>query len=622
MPEQDQRSAVSSRSKSNLFSLSTFLSIALWFGVAAGFIEGAGLLLFQRINWARWGPVPHVSGWIFVVSGVVDSAFFLILALLIWLISRFLGRHHATDILVFLLTFLSALDWLILTERLDRRACFVLALGVAVAVRRWFQTRQTKMVAYWRRSWRWAITALLLIFAGSLAVKPLRERRILAELPPGTPAPNVLLIVIDTLRADHLSSYGYSSSTSPNIDHIAKDGVLFENAISPSSWSLPSHASLITGRYVSEHGVGNVRPDLIGEGSPANFRGFLSLPGAMNQYGYRSAAISANLVYFTSNLGFGQKFSRFDDYFFALNEAFLRTTLGREFSRVFFFRTDKSKMKRLYRSLGLESRFSKASLQKPAGTVNSQTLTWLDQTSRRPFFLFLNYIDVHEHSGPGSAEYDQKIKMVDTAIGDLMHQLDLRGLASNTLLIITSDHGESLGQHGLTYHGASLYRELVHVPLIFWWPGKIPAGTRIAVPVTNSALPATIISLIGKGSMPTFRGPALDQLWRNTGSDSAWMPPISEVPQTDVLEIEDRAPTVRVPTSLTGDMKSIITPQWHLIVHAKSGPQLYDWQADVREEHDLSRSAEGAAIVLRLEEELREGVSGSAGAGPGGSPMR
>ena len=620
MPEHVPKST--DRATADSSSLLSLASIALWFGAAAGLIEGAGLLVFQRINWLRWGPVPHISGGISGISAIVDATFFVILALLVWLFTRAVGRRHAADALLCLLTFLSALDWLILTERLDRRACFILAFGIAVAFRRWFRKRQGKMAAYWRRSWPWAIAAVVLILAGTVTVERLKERRTLAQLPPNAATPNVLLVVIDTLRADHLSSYGYSSPTSPNIDRIAKEGVLFENAISPSSWSLPSHASLITGRYVSEHAVGNVRPDLIGEGSPAIFRGFPPLPGAMEQYGYRTAAVSANLVYFTSNIGFGQRFSRFDDYFFALGEMFLRTTLGREFSKVFFFRTDNSKMKRLYRALGLEGWLNKASLQKPAETVNRQVLAWLDHTPPRPFFLFLNYIDVHEHSGPGSAEYDQKIKTVDAAIGDLMHQLERRGLAFNTLLIITSDHGESLGQHGLTYHGASLYRELVRVPLIFWWPGHTPDGTRIAVPVTNSALPTTIVSLIGKDAVRSFRGPSLDQLWRDPAAASKWPPPISEVPKTDVLEVEDRAPTVRVPTSLTGDMRSIVTPQWHLIVHAKSGPQLYDWRTDLREEHDLAHSTEGSTVVQQLEEELKEGTSPTAGSDPGGSAAR
>ena len=105
------------------------------------------------------------------------------------------------------------------------------------------------------------LAAWLLAFAGIQGGQRLRERNAVAELPPAEPgAPNVLVIVLDTLRADHLAAYGYARPTSPNFDRVAQQGVLFENAISTTSWSLPSHVSLLTGRYQFEHGIGNVQP--------------------------------------------------------------------------------------------------------------------------------------------------------------------------------------------------------------------------------------------------------------------------------------------------------------------------------------------------------------------------
>src|SRR5580704_7462888 len=115
---------------------------------------------------------------------------------------------------------------------------------------------------FWRRSTPWMVAAWVLVFAGIEGGKWLQERNAVSRLPPAKPvAPNVLVIVVDTLRADHLSSYGYARPTSPNLDRLVRQGILFENAISTTSWSLPSHVSLLTGRYQFEHGIGSVQPE-------------------------------------------------------------------------------------------------------------------------------------------------------------------------------------------------------------------------------------------------------------------------------------------------------------------------------------------------------------------------
>jgi len=147
-------------------------------------------------------------------------------------------------VLCFLLSFLAVYDWLTLTNRLYHRASVLLALGVAVAFTRWVGSHQPQAVRFWEKSTPWLVAFFLLVFAGIQSGIWLHEQRAVANLPPTAPgSPNVLVIVIDTLRADHLFSYGYGRVTSPQLDQLAKNGVLFQNAVAPCSWTLPSHAS-------------------------------------------------------------------------------------------------------------------------------------------------------------------------------------------------------------------------------------------------------------------------------------------------------------------------------------------------------------------------------------------
>ena len=117
-------------------------------------------------------------------------------------------------------------------------------------------------------------------------------------------------------------------------------------------------------------------------------------------------------------------------------------------------------------------------------------------------------------------EYDASVKYADDDLGRLMQALDQRGLSPNTLVIITSDHGESLGQHGLTYHGQALYRELIHVPLVIFYPGHVPAGVKVPRPVTNAAIPATIMDILGARTQQNiFPSSSLSALWQTGGGD-------------------------------------------------------------------------------------------------------
>ncbi len=605
-------------------SIETLVLVATWFGIFAGLTEGGGLLLFQRINWTQWGRLVHVSKEVLWISPLVDLSFFLIVSLSVWLISRLSQRIPSIQVLVFLLTFLTIYDWLALTNRLYHRACLIMALGVAVAFTRWIAKREASSVTFWKKSTPWLAAVFLLTWWAIQGGKWAHEKIAVARLPAAPQsAPNVLVIVLDTLRADHLSSYGYSRPTSPEIDRIASQGVLFENAIAPCSWSLPSHASLLTGRAPSEHGMQNVQAMPWPGWGEKSLSGYPALGEVLRHRGYRTGAFSANRIYFTRNVGLGRGFIHFEDYFDSVGDSFVRTLYGREFARLYLDRSENSKVTRALRYLGLESWLDKDSegsgdfggaygVRKRASAVNQELMQWIDRDRQHPFFAFLNYLDVHySYGGPpgypkpdwdrGTTvdEYDAGLKYVDDYIGRLLRELERRE-ARNTIVVITSDHGESLGAHGLSYHGAALYRELIQVPLIISYPQQIPKGLRVAVPVSITGIPGTVMDLLADREPGVFPGPSLSALWKSQNQQTNWPYPISELAQTDIIVPADRVVEGKIPIATNGWMKSLVAPRWHLITHEKFGHQLYDWTNDPKESNNLIDSPEGRATALRL----------------------
>ena len=609
---------------------------AVWFALAAGFVEGATLLIFQRVNWAEWARVLHVSKEILWISPVVDLCFFLLIAFGVVVLSRIFQRLPAFRLLVFLLVFLTTYDWFLVTGRLYRRACLLLALGIAVALARWLKSHEPEAIRFWRRSTLLLCTMFILVVVAVEAGRWTYEKYETGHSAAAAPgAPNVLVIVVDTLRADHVGSYGYARNTSPEIDKLASSGVLFENAFAPSSWSLPSHASLVTGRPVHEHGLGNVEPmPWVGWGN-GSLNGVPTLGEALVQHGYRTGAFSANRIYFTSNVGLGRGFLHFEDYFDSIGDCFVRSQFGREFARFYMNRSEKSKFTRAFRKLGLGRWLDKDSegsgeyggafgIRKRADEVNREALDWIRRDPEHPFFAFLNYLDVHySYGGPPDdpkpnwdrgttiEEYDAGLKYVDDNIGRLLRQLEGMGVLRNTVLIITSDHGESLGDHGLSFHGAALYWELLHVPLVISCPGRLPVGVRIEQPVSNAAIAATVLEMID-AKPAIFPGPSLTNLWKQpaiqqgtrvgTGNpNETWPEVISELPQTNTIVKADRAMEGKEPLATNGWMKSIISERWHLIMHEKDGDQIYDWKSDPDELKNLINTPEGRAARALLQ---------------------
>jgi len=352
--------------------------------------------------------------------------------------------------------------------------------------------------------------------------------------------PNVLLISIDTLRADHLHCYGYERATSPRIDELAREGVRFERALSTTSWTLPAHLSMLTGLPVSAHGVCDdrlwTRNDAQGAPIPPPLKGrFVSEDLA--DAGYHTAGFYT-WKYLEPQFGFGPGFETWE----RLGHKFYsHPVVGPEFERL-RAANDVDGMKAL--AAEHPELFDDTLPSSPE--VIERASTWLEkQSADEPFFLFVHLFDVHDpytppapfdtlfdpdYEGPIDgrrittddspvrgdmpardlehliARYDGGIAYVDSQVGKLLDRLDELGLAEDTLVVLTSDHGEEFFEHGHKTHRRQLHMESVHVPLVMRWPAELPAGSQVTGNAGLIDLAPTLLSACGIDSPVALGG--------------------------------------------------------------------------------------------------------------------
>ncbi|MBI3661466.1 MAG: sulfatase [Acidobacteria bacterium] len=589
------------------------LTMAAWFGLVTGLSEGIARTALQTLGGVSWELLlAATSVKIIWIAPIFYLALFLPCGGLLVALSRIAPPLPMRKAAVFLFGLLGFMDLLSSSGRLNRWGIGVLALGLTVALLRRFNAHEAETLRFWRKTLPWIVAASFAAWAGVEGGLAYEERSAEAALGPARAgAPNVLVIVVDTLRADHLGCYGYARSTSPNIDRLAREGVLFEEAYATSSWTLPSHASILTGLYPSEHGALKFPLD----------KRHRTLPEALRERGYRTAAFSANTVLFTQAYGFGRGFIRFEDYFQNAADMFARTYLGRLIR------------KHIARHLGYEDLPGR----KRAADINRSLLRWIDRNPAKPFFAFLNYFDVHDpylppqpyrsrfstQKNPGGrfnsfvgrdsfdlftkeilenevAAYDGALSYVDDQVGTLMAELNKRRLTENTIVVLASDHGESFGEHGLYGHETSLYREQVRVPLIFRWPGKIAPERRVNVPVSLAGLAATILDWAGEASQEKFPGPSLVKTW-NGEPYPDWPDPMAELAANPKIR-EKKVPTAH------GSLRALVSGKWYYIVHEKFGPELYDVVNDPLLQNNLAHGAEGRAVIADLEKQRQEEI--------------
>ncbi len=563
----------------------TFLILAIWLGVLTGFGEvgyaGARKLALGRFTFLSpdivWS-TPTVNLVLFLFPGLG-------LTLAAW-------RGWAVSYRAAIggLLFLSFAFLFLLYNPLHGAAAVLLAAGLAVRLSSWLASHRISFERVVHRSVAPLLLALAAVGLGLHTRRAWIERRAIQALAAAEAgAPNVLLIILDTVRALNLSLYGYERETSPELSRWAASGVRFERAFSTAPWTLPSHGSMFTGHWANELSADYFVP--LGVSQP-------TLAEVLGARGYLTAGFVANKKYCSRETGLARGFAHYEDYPVSVGEMVRGSSIGRALAGNPFLRHLLGE----YELLG----------RKRADDINVAFLRWIESAQSRPFFVFLNYYDAHAPYLPpaglaarfnrGKLEketqpfaglvawtpekvqaeesaYDGTIAYLDSRVGALLDTLQRKGRLKNTIVIVTSDHGEEFGEHGVMRHGNSLYRPSVHVPLLIIYPGKVPAGERVATPVSLRDLPATILDLAG---VPRHRlpGRSLARLWRTPAGRELADTIIAEVRSAERLN--DSYPVSK------GHMQSLVAGGWRYIRNGDGREELYDFERDPAERTDLA----------------------------------
>jgi arylsulfatase A-like enzyme len=568
------------------------LTVAVWFGLATGTIQVLLALAnrYVRNNLLMVGPqmfwmTPVSYALIFFAIGVVP-------ALLAGVQSRMELRRRVPPLFAGLGVFSLLLPF----PQLHKIACALVAAGVGLQIGRAMTTRQGWWLSVMRRTIVRGAIALLVIAAASEAWPIVAERYALSRLPaPPENVPNVLLIVLDTVRAENLSLYGYGRPTTPGLERLARNSATFDFAMSTAPWTLKSHGTMFTGRYPEE---------LEGDFEhPLNFRTPV-LADEFRRRGYVTAGFVANLPYTTRETGLACGFVHYDDYHLAARQLILHSWIAHTpIVRNLLNSRSALDLWNAIRdpSLEFDARlFNARTYGRPsAELITNAFLNWqAEQPQKRPFFAFLNYYDGHDpYSAPGAFQrrfartpgdrkgrYDAAIAYIDSEVDRLITQLQNRQLLDNTIIVITSDHGEQLNDHGLNKHGNSLYTQLLRVPLLIRYPAVVPRGVRVTDAVTLRDLPATLAQLAHLDGAP-FPGTSLAGFWSPNPTKPFGSILLAEL--SNVIRPEPDWPAA------FGPMRSVFDQQFHYIRRGDGAEELFAYREDRAEASDLSATEVG-----------------------------
>lgn len=361
--------------------------------------------------------------------------------------------------------------------------------------------------------------------------------------------PSVLLVTLDTTRPDHLGCYGHTGGTSPSIDALAAESEVYENAVSTSSWTLPAHASLFTGQVPTRHQARyDARGPLVltqaiaGPFERYRVRGLrpdaVTLASILREHGYATGAVVAG-PWMKRVFGLDLGFSWYDD-------AGILEVNGR-----------------------------------PANQVTDAALAWIAERGAEPFLLFLNYFDPHAPFDPppdwvrthapglnGLVQlYDLEIRFMDEHFGRLIAGLRARGLYDDLLVVVTADHGELLGEHGLWGHGRMLSQEEVRIPFLIKFPsGDRRRGRRTDRAQLTDVLP-TVLARLGLPAPADVQGGVLPGISHPVVAELHVPPPLGE----------------------RGDYRALFEGDWKYVETSLGVTRLYDLAADPAEQRDRSR---------------------------------
>lgn len=414
--------------------------------------------------------------------------------------------------------------------------------------------------------------------------------------------PNVLLVTIDTLRADHCSGYGYRLPTTPRLDRLGREGTRFAAAYAPMATTAPSHATLLTSLYPLAHRVLKNGHALAAEHE--------TLAEIVRARGYETAAIVSSFV-LHGKFALGQGFEVYDDDFSAARP---------------------SMPVRKWQAYAIEEGFDRR-----AAEATSRAVRWLTtgRAKDRPFFLWVHYFDPHspydpprryrdafQPAGDGRdglaaaiAAYDGEVRFTDEAIGWLLDAVDREGLRESTLVVATADHGEGLMQHGHMEHGLMLYEEAVRVPLVLRWPGRILAARTVAEPVGLVDVTPTVLDLLGVQRTGTpFQGTSFAPVLEGRAKGD---------PERAVfLQRRQYEPGVRDGFRVNGEKWAVRAGQWKYIEALEERTrELYDLGADPGElQNRIDRFPERARVLSTALTAWRSVVTRSGSPPPGISP--
>jgi arylsulfatase A-like enzyme/Flp pilus assembly protein TadD len=384
---------------------------------------------------------------------------------------------------------------------------------------------------------------------------------------PGVAPRRVVLITLDTTRADRIGCYGYAGAATPTLDRLASGGVLFANAVAPTPITLPSHATLFTGAYPARHGVRNNGTFRLGADLP-------TLAERFRAAGYSTAAVIGSAM-LDSRYGLDRGFDLYDDSIPPLRNRDLLVA------------------------------------ERTASEVTRRALDWAHGQGERRWFMWVHYFDPHyEYAAPEpfasrfkAQPYDGEIAYVDSEVGRL---LDGLGSPSDTLVAVAGDHGESLGEHGERSHGIFIYAATQRVPLLLAWGGGLPGGSRIEGVVSLADVAPTLAEIARLEPLEAAQGDSLLAAIRS-----------GEPPRRPVL-IESWLPRLNYGWS---ELTGIQDERWKFIRAPR--PELYDLAADPGEIRNLAPAEPSRAedYAARLDETLKrhgvpQGADPSARASP------
>jgi arylsulfatase A-like enzyme len=618
--------------------LLAILLLSAWSGLVAGLLEVGTIVVRKEAFDANhlygisrhfvW-LIPLTNAGVFMAMGLAGWGLILVWPRGgRWLVARGLCALTLLPAFLIAIPWIYGLSWLVVTA------------GIAVALVPRFEAGPKRFRRIVQFSFPVALGILLFLMTSLWFSDRIRHASESGRPLPPPGSSNVLLIVLDTVAASHLNLYGYDRPTSATLVELAERGIRFDSARAASSWTLPSHATIFTGRWMHELSVGWLNP---------LDKAYPTVAEYLGKRGYATAGFVANTMFCATDTGLGRGFTRYQDFIFpeltALKSAVLVHRALGVFGKILPIVEARQSLAWLRPYVQLIWR-SFVFDRKGAATVNRELLTWLARRTEpeRPFFAFLNYSDAHTPyeipdgrihrfgvAQPDERQretirrwgdldkiriapqdlpfvvdaYDDCIADLDEQLGRLLDRLRRQGVLDKTWLIVASDHGESFGEHaGVFCHGTSLYQTELHVPLIIVPPGGAPTRRAVKEPVSLRDLAATVVDLLGLDAGAPFPGDSLARFWRETGPTGkprlTAAPPLSEVVPGLAINVDSYGrPKKSWPLGALND------GDWSYIrSEGNVREQLFHLSTDANEQRNLARDPAAQPILTRMRQAI------------------